>query len=82
MKALVFGVTAAAIVAGITGVIPTAQARDATGTVLPRAQQLAAESSTPLTASEVQAMPAATPRYVWKGGYVHGKFRESWAPVK
>jgi hypothetical protein len=81
MKALVFGVTAATIV-GITGVIPTAQARDATGTVLPRAQQLAAGPSTQLIASEVQAMPAATPRYVWKEGYVHGKWRESWVPVK
>lgn len=82
MKVFVFGVTAAAIVAGITAVTPTAQARDATGSVLSQSQQLAAGPSTQLIASETQAMPAATSRYVWKGGYVHGKWHESWVPVK
>ena len=84
MKAVVLGVTALAAVAGFTGAITTAQAqnRESAASALPPMQQIASGQPGEAMPSGVQPIPTKAPRYVWKGGYVHGKWRDGWVQVK
>ena len=82
MKVLLLGVTALATVAAFTGAIPTAQAQAPATSGLPPMEQLAAGQPGQPSPTGVQPIPTKAPRYVWKGGYVRGKWREGWVPVK
>ena len=82
MKALVLGAAALAAVAVFTGAIPTARAQVQATSGLPPMQQLAAGQPGQALPTGVQPIPTKAPRYVWKGGYVRGKWRDGWVQVK
>ena len=84
MKALSLSVTALGMLAGVTAAVPTAQAQaqDTGAALSPPMQQIAAAPQGQIMSSETLPARAATQRYVWKGGYVHGKWREGWVPAK
>ena len=80
MKALNLGLTTLGVLIGLMAA--QAQARDTAAAPVPPVQQIAPAPQAQIMPNETLPAHAQAPRYVWKGGYVHGKWREGWVPVK